>query len=175
MQSDRVLKFDYRGAPQTISVMRMAALQAQTDPAVRELAELACSGLESKDYLSEYIAIYYFVLSRTRYMRDPKTVELLRSPALIARAILNGETPNLDCDDLACLIAALLLAVGAQCDFVTVAFRRMTFQGVQQYSHVLCRALEPKTNQHILLDPVAAEKTSQMRSRCVAVKIWPIA
>lgn len=175
MQADRVLKFDYRGAPQTISVMRHAVLESQNDPAVRQLAEIACSGLDSKDYISEYLACYHFVLARTRYMRDPKTVELVRSPSIVARAILNGETPNLDCDDLACLLAAMVLALGGQCDFVTVAFRKMFYAGVQQYSHVLMRALEPKTGKNVILDPVAAEKTREMRGRVVAAKVWPIA
>lgn len=172
---DRVLKFDYRGAPQTISVMRDAVLSSQNDPSVRELAEMICSQLDSKDYISEYLAILHFVLARTRYMRDPKTVELVRSPALIARAILRGEVPCLDCDDLACLIAALVLAVGGQCDFVTVAFRVMRFQGELQFSHVLCRALDPKTNKNVILDPVAAEKTREMRDRVKVAKYWPIA
>lgn len=175
MQSDRVLKFDYRGAPQTIGVMRRAALIAQNDPAIRELAEVACRELDSKDYISEYLALYHFVLRHTRYMRDPKTVELVKDPALVARQILAGQTPCLDCDDLACLLAALILSVGGQCDFLTVAFARMVFQGQTQYSHVLLRALDPKTRRNVLLDPVAAEKTKQMRARCRAVKVWPIA
>jgi hypothetical protein len=175
VQSDRVLKFDYRGAPQTIGVMREAALRAQNDPAIRELAEMACSGLDSKDYISEYLALLHFVLARTRYMRDPRTVELVKDPALIARQIVAGQTPCLDCDDLACLLAALILSVGGQCDFVTVAFARMFYAGQQQYSHVLLRALDPKTKKNTVLDPVAAEKCMQMLSRVKAVKIWPIA
>lgn len=174
-ESDRVLKFDYRGAPQTIGVMRHAALSSQHDLAVRQLAERWCAGIDSKDYISEYLALYHNVLRATRYMRDPRTVELVRAPYIVARDILAGQRPSLDCDDCACLLAALVLAVGGVAELVTVAFRTMFYNGEQQYSHVLVRAQDPKTNRFVILDPVAAEKTAQMLARVKAAKTWPIA
>lgn len=172
---NKVLKFDYRGAPQTIEVMRHAALSSQGHLIVRELAEKICQGIDSKDYSSEYLAIYNFVLARCRYMRDPRTVELVRAPYVIAQQLLDGKRPCLDCDDMAALIAALCLAIGGTVEFVTVAFKRMFHLGQQQYSHVLCRALDPRTKMWTVLDPVAAEKTGEMLRRIVAAKMWPIA
>lgn len=173
--SDKVLKFDYRGAPQTISVMRSAALESQNDFTLRQLAESICAGIDSKDYGSEYQAIYHYVLRTCRYMRDPRTVELVRAPYIVARDLLAGKRPSLDCDDMSALIAALVMAVGGQVDLITVAFRRMVYLGQMQYSHVLCRAKDPRTGRHIVLDPVAAEKTGEMLNRVVASKIWPVA
>lgn len=172
--SDRVLKFDYRGAPQTISVMRHAVLSSQHDISVRSVAEEFCQGIPSKDYTSEYLALYYGVLGTCRYMRDPRTVELVRSPAVVCREILAGRTPCLDCDDEAALLAALILAVGGTCELVTVAFRNVVHNGERQFSHVMTRAQDPRPQQWILLDPVAAEKTSEMISRVKFVKFWQI-
>jgi len=172
---DKVLKFPYRGAPQTIEVMRHSALTSQGSMIVRQLAESICQGIDSKDYASEYLAIYYYVLQRCRYMRDPRTVELVRAPYVIAQQLLDGQRPCLDCDDMAALIAALCLAIGGQVELVTVAFKRMHFNGQQQYSHVYCRALDPRTRLWITLDPVAAEKTNEMIGRIVAMKTWTIA
>lgn len=178
--SDRVLKFDYRGAPQTISVMRHAILSSQQDLSVRTLAEEICGGLRSKDYTSEYLALYQWVLGRCRYMRDPRTVELVRAPYIVCRDALAGKTPCLDCDDEACLLAALVLAVGGHAELVTVAFRSMVVidelgQPQRQYSHVFCRAQDPRSKQWIVLDPVAAEKTGEMLGRTKFAKVWAIA
>ncbi len=173
--ADKVLKLDYRGAPQTVGVMRDAARESQEHLAIRKLAETICQGVASKDYGSEYLAIYYFVLARCRYMRDPRTVELVKAPYIIANDLLAGLTPSLDCDDLAALIAALILSVGGDPEFVTVAFKNQFYNGERQYSHVFCRAREPRTGQWVVLDPVSAEKTHEMLSRVRAAKTWPIA
>src|SRR5262245_8921602 len=99
--------------------MRKAALSSQEHLPVRQLAEEICQGVASKDYGSEYLAIYYFILGRCRYMRDPRTVELVKAPYLVATDILKGKIPSIDCDDMAALIAALILAVGGKPELVT--------------------------------------------------------
>lgn len=175
IQGDKVLSFEYRGAPQTIAVMRRAALGSQSNLAVRQLAEAVCCGIDSKDYTSEYLALYNLVLGRCRYMRDPRTVELVRAPYLVAQEILGGGRPNLDCDDMSALLGALVLAVGGSIRFVTVAFRNAFFNGQRQYSHVFAQALEPRSGLWITLDPVAAEKTGEMMGRIKAAAVWPVA
>ena len=175
IKGDRVLHFEYRGAPQTIDVMRHAALDSQSNMAVRHLAEAACAGLDSKDYTSEYLALYNLVLQKCRYMRDPRTVELVRAPYLVAEEILRGGRPNLDCDDMSALLGALVLAVGGNVRYVTVAFRNAFYNGHRQYSHVFAQALEPRTGLWIVLDPVAAENTGDMMTRIRAAAVWPVA
>lgn len=170
----RVLKFSYRGAPQTIAVMRRGALESQNHWINRKVCEQFCSGLASKDYLSEYLAAYQFALQRTRYMRDPRTVELVRAPYVVSQQILNGETPSLDCDDLSTLIASWVMEMGGQARFATVAFRDMFYEGRRQYSHVYVEAFEPRSSQWITLDPVAAERTKQMLSQVRARHYWGI-
>ncbi len=80
-----------------------------------------------------------------------------------------------NCDDMAALIAALVLAVGGECQIVTVAFSNVFYQGQRQYSHVYAAAREPQSGKWIILDPVAADRTAQMRSRVVHAKLWPVA
>ena len=165
----------YQGAPQTIDVMRTAALEDTNHFETRQIAEAVCEQLDSKDYTSEYQALYNFLLQRSRYMRDPRRTELVKAPYVISRQILAGHRPSLDCDDMACWLASAVLCVGGKADFATVAFQRMTFDGQQQYSHVFTRALEPRNGCRVILDPVAAEKTPQMIKRIVAAATWPIA
>jgi hypothetical protein len=125
--------------------------------------------------MSEYQALYHFLLQRTRYMRDPRRTELVRAPYIISQQILAGHRPSLDCDDMATWLAAAVTAVGGRAEFVTCAFQNMVYNGQVQYSHVFTRAMEPRTRCMIVLDPVAAEKTSQMLSRIKNSSSWPIA
>lgn len=168
-------RIGYAGAPQTIDVMRQAALDDANHFETRQLAEAVCEGIDSKDYCSEYLALYYCLLQRTRYMRDPRRTELVRAPYLISRQILAGHRPSIDCDDGALWLASAILSVGGQPDFVTCAFKRLYFDGRIQHSHVFTRALEPRNRTRIVLDPVAAEKTPQMLGRMVDASVWPIA
>lgn len=170
----RVTNLEYRGAPQTVALIREAALHAQNNYAVRQLAEKICGQLRAKDYLSEILAISHFVESHTRYMRDPATVELVRDPALVASQLLSGETPQLDCDDMSALLAALLMAAGCRVRLVTVAFRNAFHKNQRQYSHIYVEAQEPRTGTWIVVDPVAGPNTKQMLARGKAFKHWNI-
>lgn len=175
-QPQQVTSKVYSGAEQTVDLMARSILDDASHFETRQLAEAVCEGLDSKDYMSEYLALYQHVLGSTRYMRDPRRVELVRAPHVIARMMLEGHRPSIDCDDCATLLGALILCVGGRAEIVTVAFAPgMTYEGRQQYSHVFVRALEPRSRKYVVLDPVAAEKTPEMLRRVKAYKIWPIA
>jgi hypothetical protein len=168
-------KVAYHGAPQTIAVMQRAALEDQREFDTRRLAESVCEHLDSKDYASEYLALYNFLLQRTRYMRDPRRTELVRAPYIISRQIMGGFRPSIDCDDMSTWLAAAMMAVGGQPEYMTVAFAKiLDYDGRQQYSHVFCRVLEPRAKIKIVLDPVAAEKTPQMLRRVKYAASWPV-
>lgn len=164
----------YHGAPQTIDVMRKAVLDDANHFETRQLAEIVCEGLDSKDYTSEYHALYYFLLQRTRYMRDPRRTELVRAPWVVSKQILAGHRPSLDCDDMGTWLAAAVTSVGGRADFITCAFQLMYYDGLPQFSHVFTRALEPRTRCQIVLDPVAAENTPQMLRRIKIAESWPV-
>ena len=165
----------FRGAPHTVAAIRQAAMDSQTHYELRQLAESVVSGLRDKDYLSESLAVYQFVWANTRYTRDPRTLELVRAPHLVAQALLRGEKPCLDCDDMTALIAALLLTLGFQVRVATVAFKDMFYRGERQYSHVFVQGFEPRSGSWITLDPVAGITTNEMLRKAVAVKLWAIA
>lgn len=156
-------------------MIKDAALESQRDLSVRELAEKLVEGIPSKDYASEYLAFYHATQALTRYMRDPRTVELVRAPYLVARQILAGQVPSLDCDDMTAFLCALILAAGGECRICTVAFRNMYHNGKRQYSHVFAQGREPRSGRWLVLDPVAAHRTKEMLGRVKASKLWPVA
>lgn len=155
--------------------MRHAALTSQGELVTRRFVEWCCQGVDSKDYASEYLALYYGLLRTCRYMRDPKTVEFVRAPYRIFEEILAGGRPSIDCDDWAGALAAGVLSMGGSAQYVTVAFRDQFYEGRRQYSHVFARALEPRTRTWVVLDPVAGDNTKMMLSQVRAAKVWPIA
>lgn len=165
---------EYRGAPQTIALIKRAVYESQQKPLVRQVVEELCKHLPSKDTVSEALAIYYWVVANTRYMRDPRNAEYVRAPWLIIAQVAEGHTPSVDCDDMAALICAMAATTGADCRVVTVAFKHMFFGEQRQYSHVFAQVREPRTGTWITLDPVAADRTREMMGRAVAAKIWPI-
>lgn len=155
-------------------MIREAARKSQNHYEVRQLVEDICRDVASKDYLSECLAIYHYVCARTRYMRDPRTVELIRAPYLIAIDLRHGRRVSGDCDDLSALLVAMFMATGAQCRIVTVAFRDVIYKGDRQYSHVFCQVREPKTGRWITFDPVAGLKTREMLARATHAKVWNV-
>lgn len=171
----RTSRVVYMGAPQTVRLMAKSAIEDSKHFETRKLAEACCEGLDSKDYTSEYLALYYMVLQRTRYMRDPKRVELVRAPWILSGLIIQGHRPSTDCDDVSTWLAAACMSVGGKVDIITVAFADMFYEGERQYSHVFIGVTEPRSKTRIILDPVAAENTAQMLRRVKAAKVWPIA
>jgi hypothetical protein len=178
----------FRGAPHTVRNIRGLAVECQKHYPLRLLAEEIVGRLESKDYLSEILAVYYWVLGNTRYANDPRNVELVRSPReILARLrrvvaqllpVARGGAkwrPSLDCDDLVCLLVGLFLCLGREVQIVTVAFADSFVRGARQYSHVYIRVREPRSGTWIVLDPVAAEGAATMLGRVKAAKIWPVA
>jgi len=112
--------------------MRRLVLAAQTSWPLRRLVENVCRLLADKDYLSELVALHYFVCQRVRYQRDPLTVELVKTPEATLQTGVG------DCDDIATLLAALVLLAGSPARFVTVGF-----QPRKPFTHVYCEGLDP--------------------------------
>lgn len=158
----------YQGTDDTVRHMRALALGAQTSWPLRRLVEELCRGLRGKCYLSELAALFYFVCENVRYQRDPRTVELVKTPeATLATGV--G-----DCDDIATLIAALALLSGSEARYVTAGFRP---DGV--HTHVFAEALEPRTKRWVTLDPVAVDpaggpRVAEMLQRTRSFQITPV-
>jgi len=186
----------FAGAPHTVEHIKRVALESQTYYPLRLLAEDVVGQLGPKDYLSEILALYYWVCANVRYCNDPRTIELVRSPrevvqrssVMLAKLKRNigtlrsqyespkyGWKPSLDCDDMTALLLGLFLSIGREARIVTVAFKDQFYAGKRQYQHVYLQVREPRSMQWIVLDPVAAESCGEMLRRVKAVKIWPVA
>jgi predicted transglutaminase-like cysteine proteinase len=134
----------------TLKAMSKVAHAGKKDLEVRRLVEKICEGLAEGDYAGEVLAINYWVKQHIRYMRDPDGVEFLKTP----RKLL--ETRAGDCDDIATLLAAMLMAAGNSVAFTIASFA----PGPPAFSHVYVEVATP--HGAIVIDPVANRDTRKM-------------
>ena len=140
------------------SAMVSFAHKGKKDLEVRRLCEQICSELAQGDYAGECLAIYHWVCQNIRYMRDIHDVEFVKEPGQLLK------TRAGDCDDMATLLAAMLMAMGNRCDFVLARFN-----GSPIPSHVYVRVLSPKGP--IVLDPVANRDTGRMLKQLTGFQV----
>ncbi len=98
---------------QTVTVMKKLAHQAAGQPRIQKLARLIVlqAGVPSHFYADESLAIGNYVKQHVRYSRDPEGYEQLQEPDLMVDNLEHGIAQG-DCDDMALLTSALLLAIG---------------------------------------------------------------
>jgi hypothetical protein len=96
---------------------------------IRQLAVDLTNSLPSKDFEGETYAIFNYVKGVTRYVHDIRDIDTLHEAATILD-IKAG-----DCDDMSILLAALLLAIGHELQFIALS------QHPPQWSHVWLRDL----------------------------------
>jgi hypothetical protein len=147
----------------TLAAMKRLSHAAKKDLTILKLTREIVRGLEPGDYNSEIQAIYHWVCQNVRYVRDIHDVELVISPQRVLE--LGGG----DCDDMACLLAAMLMSIGNECRFMVVGFENRT------PSHVFCQvALRSASTGDggvagdkvwATVDPVADDSTAMMHKR----------
>jgi len=137
------------------------AMDDSTSDTVLALRNLICNGLTSGDYASEALACNYWVHQNIRYIKDPILAEYVRD----SKRLL--ESRSGDCDDMAVLLAALLMACGNRCSFVLASFN-----GAPHPSHVFVCLHTPRGD--VMMDPVANTMTGRMLASASKLKLVPI-
>lgn len=104
--------------------MQKVAHQRKGHPKVRRLALaiLQAAGLSSHRYIDEAKAIAGYVQQKMQYVKDPLGIEQLHDPLTMIEQIERGIGAG-DCDDMALLIATLLMSVGHKPRFRAVRYR----------------------------------------------------
>jgi transglutaminase-like putative cysteine protease len=142
----------------TLAALCELAKEGRKDMRVRTVVEHIVHKLEPGDYASEAYAIYAWVCRNIRYLRDPHDVELVKDPANVLKS------KAADCDEIATLLAAMLMSCGVPCRFCVVSFRK----GVP--SHVFCQGLIG--GKWVTFDPVAGPNTHSMHLRAVEARFY---
>lgn len=147
-----------KGNLKTVDYMVKMARNNCADPEVRQLAENILGYYNTKDmyYLDEAIAIGDYVKKFVRYVRDPNGVEMLTDPKTMIDKLKRNEAKG-DCDDMALLVATLLLAVGIQPYFVIVKYNKNS-NGFNHIYVVVCEKNHGSKNpRRLVIDAIAKD------------------
>lgn len=134
--------------------MQRVAHERKTHPLVRQLALLILneSKIPSQNYKEEALAIGRFVLQKVRYVRDIEGVEQLHDPVTMIDQIKKGNSQG-DCDDMALLIATLLLSIGHSPYYTIVKYKNN-----ENWGHIYVTVYEKnwsdEKRQRIVLDAI---------------------
>lgn len=115
------------GTAYTIQRMRDMAFKGSVHPDVIDAARIVIRDVGHKDYYGEAEAIFNWVKSNIRYVRDPNGVEMIQAPWVTLKKGAG------DCDDLSTLINSLLASIGMQTGYETI---RSDPANPDEFSHV---------------------------------------
>ncbi len=156
------------GTGQTLDRMRALVDTGAQLPETRLAVAAALTSALPRNPQSELSALLEWVQEHWHYVRDPTSVELVQTPALMLREIrLRGEVQG-DCDDAAVLFAALAESAGYPTRFVVQGpagdlFRHVVIE-VQAGGRWL--AVDPSQGVHGLgWTPPAEREAREMRYR----------
>jgi hypothetical protein len=156
----------FKGTQDTINMMVDYARgkEGEQNARVRQWAEAIVRLLQPKDYLSEILAIRGWATGpHLRYTNDARHVEQVKTPLRILSEIESSGVSLVDCDDIACLIAALGMSLGRNASYTKAGFDKAS----PQYTHVFARLKEPRSGAWIVCDPVAGTRETQMLASAV--------
>lgn len=161
----------FNGPADTVREMIKAVVgpRGEQSTLVRGVKDHIIREVQPKDYLSEILAVRNYVHEKCKYSNDALGVEQVQDPERLCDQIIKYGKAVADCDDCACLMAALCRQLGRETEFVIVGFGRPG-----SYSHVFTRVKEPKSGQWIVLDPVAGTDEAAMLRRVTTYQIWKI-
>lgn len=126
------------GIRQTLAHMARLVNGAFLDPTIRDQAAYSISGCERGNKVCHCHALNTWVSKNVRYVADPRGVELLHDPRLIARAVRDRKLVYGDCDDMSMYLAALLKSVGLDPVFRAAGYNGRPYQHV----YVMCQGLK---------------------------------
>lgn len=138
--------------------MKKVARLRASDPLLRKLALniLAQYGVRSHHFVDEALAIGEYVKNKVRYVRDPDNVEYLQDPVDLVKQI-QSNTAQGDCDDMALLVATLLLSIGHQPLFRAVRYE----QPLGNFNHIYVVDYDKNPygkEQRIVLDAILKDR-----------------
>lgn len=144
------------------------------DPLIRKLALNIISDqkIPSNNYIDEALALGDYIKNTVRYVRDPSGIEYLQDPLTIISQMQAGEACG-DCDDMALLVAALLLSVGHEPSFAAVRYQDV--QG--PYNHIYVVDYDHNQqgpNQRIVLDAILKDRPIGFEVQSMSGDEFPI-
>lgn len=177
----KVSKFDSpngkSGNIYTLEKMREIARRESGHPLVRELAKniVLHYKIPSMNYYDEAMAIGDYVKRKVRYIRDANGIEQIHSPVTMIKQIQEGRAQG-DCDDMALLIATLLLSIGHSPKFRTVRYKSQNKRDPYNHVYVVTYEKNPihKKPKRLSLDAIIKHKPIGFEIPHMSGDEWPV-
>jgi len=143
------------GITSTVNAIRQAVYYSLRNfPQVRAQAELITMGLPERDELAEANSVYDWVVRHYRFLKDPRGIEMVKSPEISLKEIAQYGMFQGDCDDVSALLAALLAAIGYKTMLVVIS---VPGKGAE-YRHIFPRVYLPKRGVWLTLEATCRKK-----------------
>lgn len=169
----------YGGPYDTFKAMARAALgnRGERSPVVGAFKDKVVRYIQPKDYVGEMVAVRNALLQPSpftgqpllRYTNDPRHVEWVKDPQTLVEEINRFGAGTCDCDESATFLAALLLQLGREVEFVGLGFGPG-----DQLTHVGVRAREPKTGRWVWFDTVAGPREREAAERAKRIVTYSL-
>jgi hypothetical protein len=163
-----------RGNLATVDFMKKIARERAVHPLVRQLGIKILNEAQTKshNHADEALAIGRWVQQNVRYMKDPDGVELLQDPVYVIQKAMTNEARG-DCDDMALLIATLLVSIGIAPSFKVVRWKNQS----GNYNHIYVTVDEgnyqlPK--KLIALDAIVKDQEMGYELKSLSSKTIPV-
>lgn len=140
-----------KGNLDTLEVMKRVARERAGHPIVRKLALDIINHYKvpSHYYADEARAIGTHIQKCVAYVKDPTGIEQLHDPLTLIEQINRGVARG-DCDDMALLVASLLLSIGHKPKFRVVRYE--SYMGPYNHIYVVDETNNKEKKQRVVID-----------------------
>jgi hypothetical protein len=137
--------------------MKKVARERSGHPIVRKLALdiINYYNIDSHYYADEAKAIGTYVQKNVAYVKDPNGIEQLHDPLTMIEQIQRGVARG-DCDDMALLVASLLLSIGHSPKFRVVRYE--SHFGPYNHIYVVDHTNNKEKKQRVVIDCIIKDK-----------------
>jgi len=166
-----------KGNINTVNKMKEVARFRSGHPLVRELAKniVIAKNIPSHHYLREAMAVGDYVKRKVRYIKDADGIEQLHDPVSMINHIREGVAQG-DCDDMALLMASLLLSIGHRPAFRAVRYRSKN--PFKPYNHIYVVVYEKNPEdqgvRRTALDAIVKHKPIGFEVNHMSGKEWKV-
>ncbi len=119
------------GIWQTMYLMRELVYRSKHNRLIKNTSVSLIKNLSPLDYLRQVKAVFDFIKSKMKYVKDYFQVEEIQSPQRILKSIQEYGYAYGDCDDMAIISASMLYALGFRLKFVVIATKPRNYNHIR--------------------------------------------
>lgn len=141
------------GIASTVNKMVSAVRWSVQNYDIRKRAERIVANCPERDEKCEVTKIFQWTLAHYRYVKDPRFLEMFKSPEFVDQEIVSMGAFQGDCDDVSAYLVALALSIGYSARFVVISIKGQD----DEYRHIYPQIYLPKSRTWFTLEATARQ------------------